>query len=288
MQTQTSCLPCLVRIAREAIAYAVKDETRHRPILNKVLHLLAHSPETLTPAETFRLVQELIAKETGCPDPYRDEKIKCNLEAQALYPLLTDMVARDPHPLLAATKLAISGNIMDYGASREFDVHQAIHQVNSDQLTIDHFAEFQASLGSAKLILYIGDNAGETFFDRILLEQIVNRFAARVIYVVKGGPAINDALLEDALFAGINEIAPIITTGRNATGADLDLCSLEFREAFYSADMVIAKGQGNWESLHEVDHNVFFLIKVKCQVIGDLIGVPQGSAVLVNALLGRT
>ena len=138
--------------------------------------------------------------------------------------------------------------------------------------------EFYNTVMAANKILYIGDNAGECFFDSLLLDYLP---LEKIKFVVRGAPIINDATMEDALAAGINKKCPVITTGDNAPGILLDRCSVEFREAFEKSDLIISKGQGNYESLSDYDDKtIIFLTKVKCDVIATDIGFPLGSNVL--------
>jgi uncharacterized protein with ATP-grasp and redox domains len=136
---------------------------------------------------------------------------------------------------------------------------------------------------TAKSILYIGDNAGETVFDRILMEHIKKTNGEKNIYfAVKEKPTSNDAMMRDALECGIDGPAEIISSGSGISGTVLSMCSPRFLELFNSADMVISKGQGNYEGLSGVKRRVFFLLAVKCAAIAGHIGCNIGDHVLIK------
>ena len=133
-------------------------------------------------------------------------------------------------------------------------------------------------LESAKTILILADNAGETVFDRLLMESIDKHFH----YAVKSEPTINDALFDDAVASGIDQVAQIINNGSPVGGTHLPSCSEEFKALFYSADMVISKGQANFESLVNEQRQIFFLFKVKCALLQKKHGLPLNEFVLLD------
>ncbi len=128
-------------------------------------------------------------------------------------------------------------------------------------------------------MLIIGDNAGETIFDKVLIEELLN---LEIIYAVRSGPIINDATIEDVELAGLNRQVRLISTGCDAPGVIRTECSQEFLKIFDEADIVISKGQGNYETLSEEEREIFFLLKVKCPVIAKHIGVDSGDYVFIN------
>jgi hypothetical protein len=143
------------------------------------------------------------------------------------------------------------------------------------------YKRFKQTLGRAKNVLYLADNAGETVFDRILIEEIKRADPHKqILYAVKSGPTINDALEEDARFCGIDRAAKIITNGVDAPGTILSLCSRNFLRIFRKADMVISKGQGNFEALSPASRTVFFLFMAKCQTVADHVGCGIGDIIL--------
>ena len=237
---------------------------------------LKHISLENTPPETGRLIYRMVREITGNPDPFRDLKRESTQQALALYPSLKRVIDESGDSLLTAIRVAIAGNVIDFGASATYDIDTAIKDALEKDFAICDYSAFKRRLRESESILYVGDNAGETVFDKLLIEQMNKP----TTYVVREMPVINDATAEDAIQAGIDEIATIISSGTDAPGTILSTCSPEFKEILNSAEFVLAKGQGNYEGLSTEDHSIFFLLKAKCQIIADDIGVAKGDIVL--------
>jgi len=187
---------------------------------------------------------------------------------------------------MTATRLAIAGNMIDTainGNISEADVHQAVQQALSEPFYREQ-ERFHQAVAKARSILYLADNAGEIAFDRLLIEQISPE---RVTLVVRGTPVLNDATLVDAQAVGLDAIVEIIDNDSDAPGTLLDDCSQEFRRRFAGADLIIAKGQGNYESLRNQPGNLFFLFKIKCPLVANHLMQPVGTQVLAHAALKK-
>jgi uncharacterized protein with ATP-grasp and redox domains len=186
-----------------------------------------------------------------------------------------------------AARLAIAGNLMDMGVIgnlTEAEVRQTMEQA----LHAPFFGEldkFRQAVGDAKSILYLADNAGEIVFDRLLIEQLPTE---RVTLAVRGAPIINDVTLIDAQAVGLDQIVEVIDNGSDAPGTILSDCSPEFLRRFAAADLIISKGQGNFETLSGEAGNIFFLFKVKCPKVANLVGQPVGMQMLVQSASVRT
>jgi len=257
---------------------ATNDKAKQEKILKKVLSELEKtSLKNKIPTEIARKVHRIVREITKNDDPYKKVKDEYNRKALKMYPGLKRKVARSKDRLLTATKLAIAGNIIDFGPGYKFDLEKTIKDVLAQDFAIDHFNQFRKALNKSKKIIYLGDNTGEIVFDRILLEELKGK---EITFVVKGGPIINDATVEDAKFACIDKIAKIgrVSNGMPGTGPDRN--SKEFVKQLKNAEVVISKGQGNYEALSEVDANIFSLLKVKCPAIARDIGVKIGDIVV--------
>ncbi|MBN1559694.1 DUF89 family protein, partial [candidate division KSB1 bacterium] len=180
-------------------------------------------------------------------------------------------------PLQTALRLAIAGNVIDYGPQHQLDLWETIERVLRTPLAVDDSEALRRELSASKQLLYIGDNCGEIVLDRLLLETIAH---PNVWFAVRGGPALNDATLEDALTVGIDQLARVITTGDDAPGAVWETASSEFKDVFQASDVVIAKGQGNLESLMDVKHNIYYLLVAKCELIAARVGAQRGDFIL--------
>ena len=283
MKTYLDCIPCFIRQALEASKMATDDEAKREKALKAVLsELRKTSLKNKIPPQIARKVHRIVRKITKNDDPYKKVKDEYNKKALGMYPSLKRKVAKSKDRLLTATKLAIAGNIIDFGPSSKFDLERTIKDVLTQDFAINHFGYFRKMLSHSKKILYLGDNAGEIVFDRILLEVLKDK---EITFVVKGGPIINDATVEDAKSVGIDKIAKIEVISNGDPGTGPARRSKEFLKRLKDADLVISKGQGNYEALSDVDANIFFLLKVKCSLIARDIGAEVGDIVIKQSRL---
>ncbi|MCB8964722.1 MAG: DUF89 family protein [Bacteroidales bacterium] len=230
--------------------------------------------------EIQRMLNQRLSLIVGIDDLFADEKATSNAMAKALYEDWKPQVSKSKNPFDMALRLAIAGNIMDYGANNNFDVMATITRVMYARFAIDFSKKLQESISNAKSVLYLGDNAGEIVFDKLFLETIGH---PNVTYAVRGGFTLNDATTADAYEVGIDRVAQVISNGFNAPSTVLSSCSPEFMEAYNSADLIISKGQGNLEGLiYENNPRIFFLLMVKCDVMAKMLNVAKGSFVVYN------
>ncbi len=295
MRTYLDCIPCFFKQALEASRIAGADEKTQRQVLDAVAEALPSFPLCASPPEMGRIIHMLVQKYTGMEDPYLQIKEMSNRLALGVYDRARGSLDGSVDRLMTAVELAIAGNIIDYGVKNTLNVGEELEKILSrKQSTIgsqdrDFFAidPFRKSLSQADSVLYLGDNAGETVFDRILIEEILGMDGTKTItYVVKEKPSINDALEKDAVASGIGQLAEIISSGSDAPGTIPAFCSDEFMKRFYSADMIISKGQGNFEGLSDSNREVFFLLMAKCPVIATDIGCRTGDIILLHHVPG--
>ena len=280
MKSHLECLPCFCRQTLEAVRFVTEDVAVQERALRSVLEAASKMDLRVSPVEMGRYIHYLIRDLTGNDDPYHSVKGQFNRSALDLYPALRKKVLEAPDPLDTAVRLAIAGNIIDFGVTGTLQVEnvtQAINSALSVPLVGSGIEGFRRAVESAREILYLGDNTGEIVFDRLLLEQLPKE---KVTFVVKARPIINDATREDAEATGVTELVKVIDNGDDAPGTVLEKCSAEFRRRFDRADLIIAKGQGNYESLSEEPRPIFFLLMAKCAVIAEDIGCKIGSLVL--------
>jgi uncharacterized protein with ATP-grasp and redox domains len=271
------CYACFVRQALDAARLVGCDDEQQYSVVKSTLALLQNiTPGTALP-EIAGHVHRLVRNESSAIDPYKEYKALGTQQALSMYPRLKALVDESSDPLGVAIRLSIAGNIMDLGFKDHYnDLWSTVERVLTQPYAIDDEGELRNGLSETDHVLFLADNAGETVFDRVLLEVL----QVPVIYAVKGSPTLNDATLEDAAEAGLDQCAKIISNGTDAPGTVLSLCSKEFLGIYESAPLIIAKGQGNYESLSNAGPNVFFLLQVKCPVIARDIAAPVGSIVV--------
>ncbi|MFA5261197.1 MAG: ARMT1-like domain-containing protein [Candidatus Omnitrophota bacterium] len=283
MRTFVECIPCFFKQALEQGRLFTGNELVHKEIMDEVASLVPKFSLGLTPPEMAREMQKLFDRRFGGQDLYKRVKDQSNHRAMELYPKLKGKVAQSRDRLMTAVELAIAGNVIDYAVKNTLNIEEEIQKLlvldsSSGRKSVFEYEEFKRDLDAAKTVLYLADNAGEIVFDRVLIEEFCQ--GRRVIFAVRDKPAINDALLEDAFFCGIDKIARVISSGVNAPGTVLKYCSEEFLKIFKQADLIISKGQGNYEALSEADGRIYFLFKVKCPVIARHSGATLGDSVL--------
>ncbi len=279
MKTSIECIPCFARQALEAVTLAIDDGPARQRILRRLLREIADADWDTIPVEISRRIQRVIREATGRSDPYRALKQRMNRTAIDLLPVLSDLAGRHPDPREAVVRLAIAGNLLDAGSKSRMEPEEMPERLASvlDMPLAGDVQELFAAAEAAHCILYLADNAGEIVFDRLLIEALP---AEKITVAVRGFPVLNDATLEDAEAAGIPSVAPVIENGSDAPGTIVAEGSDEFRQWFDRADLVIAKGQGNFETLSDSDKDIFFLLCVKCPAIGAEISAPVGSLVV--------
>jgi len=282
MRTHLDCLPCLVRQALDSARFATRSVTLQEWILCDVLRSIAEMDLHQSPPLIAQHVHRIIRRATGMSDPYRAEKERSTALALTMYPVLASDMESANDPLEAAVRMAIAGNVIDLGISSSLDeraIWEAISHAWTAPLNADP-SELRSAANGAESILYLADNAGELVFDRFLIECLGPE---KVTVVVKGSPVLNDATMVEAEASGLTGWVEVIDNGSDAPGTILADCDEEFRHRFNLADLVIAKGQGNWESLSNVPKDIFFILKAKCPVIARSLGCEVGSLVLRRA-----
>jgi uncharacterized protein with ATP-grasp and redox domains len=239
-----------------------------------------------SPPAMAQRIHRKLREISGVYDPYREKKDRQNFLASEIISSLRSKLETADDSLQLAVRLAIAGNVIDLGVNGNLsvtDVRQAINQSLTKPL-VGEYDQFRKDLEKAQSILYLADNAGEIAFDRLLIENILPK---RVTLVVRGAPVINDATLADARAVGLDNIVEIIDNGSDAPGTIISDCSPEFRWRFANADLIIAKGQGNFETLSEEPGNIYFLFKVKCPLVAELVNQPIGTQLLSKSRSGE-
>lgn len=280
MKAEVECIPCMLTQAINTTRMVTEDEETLLKVVREVIECIKESDLDLPPATFSTPAYRIAERITGVGDPYKEIKKRYNDLALKMSTEAKRIIDKSKDRLHTAFKLSVVGNIIDLGIGHPFNLEETTAEILKSGFAIDHFQKFKEDLQSSKKILFVGDNAGEIVFDKLLVEELRDYY---LTYAVRGGAIINDATLEDALYVGMDKVAKkIITTGTNAVGAPLDEVSKEFRQAFEEADIVIAKGHANYETLVDGPRKCFFILKAKCSVVGKHLGGKKGDMVLVK------
>ena len=230
--------------------------------------------------ELQRLIGKAFSRTTQISDPFLLRKRYSNQVAARLYDQWKPKVIHSADPFEMAVRLSVAANIIDYGVATDFDLEKTIQKVLHEEFTINDSHKLKSDISKSQNILYLGDNAGEIYFDKLFIEVIGHQ---NVTFTVRGGPSLNDALLTDATEAGIGQVARIISNGYDAPTTDISRSSDVFIDEFNKADLIISKGMGNLEGLmHLKDERIYFLLMAKCEVIASYLGVEKGSFVIAG------
>jgi len=281
MKTYFDCIPCFLRQALNAARLISSDPKIHERVMRNVLRKTAEIDLNQPPPAMGRLIYQMIREVSGNDDPYKQIKDKFNKFVLGLYPEFQKIILAADNPFEVAVRLAIAGNIIDFGVGsdiRTADIYDTVNQSLTQDL-VGSIEKFEHAVSAANKILYLGDNSGEIVFDRLLIEQLP---LEKITYAVRGYPVINDVTMDDAEATGITNLVKVVDNGSDAPGTLLDQCSKKFQDIFSEADLIISKGQGNYESLSDIDKNIFFIFMVKCPVVASTTGYAQGSMVIIR------
>ncbi len=290
MRTYFDCIPCAIRQVLDSVRMITDDEAMQEKVLREALGLWHDMDMRESPPAMARKVHRMVREMTGVADPYLQVKQRYNRLAMEMVDDLEETVAGSADRMETAVRLAIAGNVIDFGVNSTVDesvVEGVIARSLTDPLDLDALTEFRVAIAEATDILYLGDNAGEIVFDRLLIEQMPRQ---KVTFVVRGGPILNDVLLADAEMVGLTDLVEVIDNGADAPGTILEICSKAFRKRFEKADLIISKGQGNFETLNDCERDIFFLLRPKCAVLTRHLDCELGRQVLIrsDAVLSQT
>ena len=278
IDAKPGCLPCIMRQVLHTARRVSDDEWFHTKVLKQTMQILPQVDLDRSPAEVSFDVLQRITKTLGNADPFEAEKRNANACVLDLLPGLRKMLGRGKKRLINAVKLAVAGNVMDPGLLKAPDVNAEIERVMSTDLAIDDSADLEAALKSAKTVMYILDNAGEVVFDMLFIQEIAAD--CEVTAVVRSAPILSDVTRKDADEVGLGEFAEVIDPGGAMLGIVLSRASEAFVKAFEAADIVISKGQANFETLADNEREIYHILKVKCDCLAEFLGVDEGESIL--------
>lgn len=285
MKAVAECIPCYLRQCINALDKGEIEKDKQADILYKLIEEIPKLDKEKSPAENSTVILHRLVEIIGGKDPFAKAKRESNQLALSLYSRMKELINTSKDPLYTAFKLAVAGNIIDLGIFQDYDLEKAIKEALDTPFAINDYAELNNFIKEGnKKIFIIGDNSGEILFDRLLIEELKN-YQVDIKYGVKGGFIINDATLEDAKEVGMTEITEVISSGCNYLGTLEDKCSKEFIKYFGEADIIISKGQANYESLESTKFagvKTFFILKAKCPEVAKNLGVNFGDIVLAR------
>jgi uncharacterized protein with ATP-grasp and redox domains len=278
MLISPACIPCIVKQSYTlSKLLGVEDEKLQSKIIYETMKLLIEVKDFPTAPHFSVKLQSLIKQNLNGAASFKEIKERNRKLAEKYIKYLKTMVEAATDKLETAVRVAIIGNTIDLGANPNFNLEMEINTLTSDKINLDSLELFREDLTKAKRILFIADNYEEALFDKILIEQLLPR---EIVFAVRSTEILNDITLEDAKSLGIDKMCKLIESGSKISGTAIEQASNEFLGYFNTSDLVIAKGQGNFETLLNSKRKIYFLFKIKCEPIAELCGYPAGTGIL--------
>ncbi len=284
MKVTAECIPCYLTQCIKAMEQAKVPKDRQDGHLTALLAEVAKLDTGLTPAENSTLILHQLVGRLGGQDLFAEAKNESNRLASEQLPRLSRILKDSSNPLYTALQFAVAGNVVDLGLFEDYDLDKAINDVLKNDFARSDYRDFLVRLDQVEVVLIIGDNSGEIVFDRLLAEELL-ALNKQVVYAVKGGFILNDATREDARQAGLDKLVRVVDSGCNFLGTIEGKCSKEFLDILSQADLIISKGQANYESLEGTPlagDNTYFLLKAKCPVVAESLKVKYGELVFIK------
>ena len=267
MKAYPECIPCLINQGLNAVKKLNLPKEKEIKIVEKSLKFLSGFEKfDRSPAYYAYFIQQIVKEITGKDDPFKSLKKFANKKALEVLPYFEKEYEKSQDKLKYALKISAVGNFVDFAIKGIFDPIEEVKKLLGKEFKIFDYQIFKEKLKNSKTVFIIGDNAGEIVFDKILVRAL-KEIGKEVIYGVKGKPILNDATIEDALEISLTSECKVIDNGSDKVGTVLNDCKKEFVETFYNSDIVISKGQANFETLSNADRDVFFLLVAKCNPI---------------------
>ncbi len=278
MSIQPGCIPCIVKQAYNfAKLIGISGPETQRQILYETMNKLEVNKNIKTSPHFSITLQSIICKYADVNKIYSEIKSRNIQEAMKYINYLTHMIEASDDKLEIAVRASIAGNTIDLAANPDFNIEKEINIITSNNINLDFFPKFKEDLHKAEKILFIGDNYEEALFDKLLIKQLLPK---EIVFAVRSNEILNDITMEDAKRLEIDKLCRVIESGNVIAGIDLEECSNVFLDLYNSSDMIIAKGQGNYETLFNSKRDIYFMFKVKCDVIAEVCGYPVGTSVL--------
>lgn len=286
MQFNEECIACLIH-RQAALAEGHGTEQSRLSFMKDVLQAVLDAPEGVAAPFLIPAFTQAYARHFGIDDPYRQIKRDSNERVMAFLPEIRAMLRRSNDPLRLAMQFSQTGNFLDFAVlpreKIEQELESAIRKTPENPLPEEEYGMFLAELSRARSVLILGDNAGEIAFDRVLVEELLRQYPSmRICYCVRGKNAQNDATREDAAFCGMDRLVPVVDNGSAIPGTELSYCSKELLCAMEQADLILSKGQANFETLLGCGKNIYYLFLCKCPRFARRFGVPVMTGLFVN------
>lgn len=285
LRFNTQCINCILKKFLGNVPPEVDEPTRLR-FARGLMKIMAEADDSVSAPEIVAEATALKNKMFGDADDFAEVKSHFNALMLSYEPKAKEKLCSANDPLLAAAKLALMGNYIDFGAMDSVDegrLDGLLNDVDTLELNKTEYQNLTDDLGSAKSLVYLTDNCGEVVLDKLFIGELKNRYPKlKITVLVRGEAVLNDATMQDAKEIGLTEVVEVLSNGTNIAGTCCDKLSPEAKAALLSADVIISKGQGNFETMHHCGLNVYYLFLCKCKLFSDQFKVPPFTGMLLN------
>lgn len=281
------CFECDINQMKKISKHMGLDIERENKILEIAENYLQNCDMSKTNPEIMCEIWKQISKVIQTDNPYKEVKSYYNQLLLTMEKDIESLISIADNPNRVALKIAIIGNLIDFAAKHKFNEKSLREMINNSYdtvLEIDDSEKMFEEVKNSKTLLYLGDNCGEIVIDKVFIKRLKQlNPKLNVYYGVRGKPIVNDVTIDDAKEVDMDKIANVISNGDGSLGTVLDKTNCEFKDIFKNCDMVISKGQGNYEGLlGNTRNNVYFLFMAKCNLVANPIGVKTMSIVCLK------
>lgn len=282
-----NCKKCDINQIKKVCSISSLYKIKEKELTRAVEYYLDTVDMNKCNPEVMGEIWNIMTKIIDDDNPYKEIKKHYNEEIMKIIPDVLKIINNEQNKLETALKIAICGNLIDFAAKHEFNLNMLlskIKEVSNKKLRIDDSENMFLQLKNAQILLYLGDNCGEIVLDKIFIDEIKkHNQKLKVFYGVRGKPIVNDVTIEDAEMIKMNESAEVVSNGDGGLGTVLKNSSEEFKKIYDAANIVICKGQGNYESLLEsAKDNLYFLFMAKCEIVADPLNIDNMSIVCMK------
>lgn len=281
----SECISCMTKIHLEKCPKDITDEQKVE-YMQCVLKVLAEAPKCYGAPVIVRTLQQIQEKMFGVKQDYREIKIHYNNLMMGYESIVSAGLAQSSDPVKTGIQYAMLGNYIDFGARINVNDEQLTELLHHpDRFVIDEkqYDDLVKDLEKASKLVYLTDNCGEIVMDKLLIREIQKKYSnIKVTVLVRGAEVINDATMEDAWQVGLNDIVEVISNGSDIAGTWLEELSEDAKTVLEEADMIISKGQGNFETLRKCGMNIYYIFLCKCDLFANTFQVPKLTGMLIH------
>ena len=276
------CVLCILNQILRVSDYLKLEKSKADLIFKGVLKKVSNMNfSNITSPEFSEKVYDIFNEVLDEKDPYKRLRKEQNDMVLDRIDFFRNKIKNSSDPLFVSGLYSLVGNVIDYGSEEILDTNEIFGKVDSIKIVVNDYTKFKKCLKRGKRLLIIADNAGEAVFDMLFIERIkIFNPGIEVHYGVRSKPAINDVLKEDAEYIGLNRVASILETGSTFAGTVISRSTEKLKNVYYNSDIIVSKGQGNFETLEGEPENIFYVFKVKCDVVARYVHLDYGSLVM--------